>query len=233
MIAPKVEDEKFFYNLPQSLLKSSDSKKFYDALVRVYNNIFEQENDPKYGVLYRSHTLKIYKKIYNMIFVTDDISNNLVFDTNFDLKVHHLSISTLKLSVINSLPKELLVLYVYGSADFLNLANSVIPKGIVSMTFLGSAFPFNGKNLKSFTKLKILKSSSGVVQLPKFPKNIEYIDFPNATIGTFFPVSLNGFKLSDHPNLKYFNIKGNGIPRKDIPQEWKDAKKLKNIKIFY
>jgi hypothetical protein len=232
MIAPKVEDEKYFYNLPQSLLKSSDAKKFYGDLDRVYTNVFEKEKDSK-GTAYRDESLKVYKKKYNMILVVDDISKNLVFDTKFEVKVHNLAISTTNLSNIKSLPKELIVLYIQGSADFLNLANSVIPKGIVSMTFLWSAFPLNGRNLKSFTKLKVLKSSNGVVQLPKFPKNIEYIDFPDATIGTFFPVSLNGFKLSDHPNLKYFNVKGNGIPRKDIPQEWKDAKKLKNMKIFY
>jgi hypothetical protein len=125
------------------------------------------------------------------------------------------------------------VLYIQGSGDFINLATSVIPKGIVSMSFLWSAFPFNGRNLKSFRKLKVLKSSNGVVEFPKFPKNIEYIEFPNATIATFFPSSLNGFKLSDHPKLKYFSVKDCGIPKKDIPQEWKDAKKLKKIQIFY
>ena len=233
MIAPKVEDEKFFYNLPDSVLKYSAAGDFYSQLIEVYAKVFKKKNHPENGVLYIEEALSVYKKIYNTMFVTDHISKDLVFDKNFDVKVHELSLSTSNLSEIKSLPKELFVLYVQGSADFLNLANSVIPKGIVSMTFLWSAFPFNGRNLKSFTKLKVLKSSNGVVQLPKFPKNIEYIDFPNATIGTFFPVSLNGFKLSDHPNLKYFNIKGNGIPRKDIPQEWKDAKKLKNIKIFY
>jgi len=233
MIAPKVEDEKFFYNLPDSVLKYSAAGDFYSQLIEVYAKVFKKKNHPENGVLYIEEALSVYKKIYNMIFVVDHISKDLVFDKNFDVKVHHLAISTTKLSIIKSLPKELFVLYIQGSADFLNLANSVIPKGIVSMTFLWSAFPFNGRNLKSFTKLKVLKSSNGVVQLPKFPKNIEYIDFPDATIATFFPKSLNGFKLSDHPNLKYFNVKGNGIPRKDIPQEWKDAKKLKNIKIFY
>jgi hypothetical protein len=233
MITPKVEDEKYFYNLPDSVLKWSAAGKFNDDTIDVYDNIFEKKDHPEYGVLYREQILRLYKKKYNMILIVDDISKTLVFDTKFDVKVHELSLSTSNLSGIKSLPKELFVLYVQGSADFLNLTNSVIPKGIVSMTFLWSAFPFNGRNLKSFRKLKVLKSSRGVVQFPKFPKNIEYIDFPNATIETFFPKSLNGFKLSDHPKLKYFNVKGCGIPRKDIPQEWKDAKKLKNIKIFY
>jgi hypothetical protein len=213
MIAPKVEDEKFFYNLPDSVLKYSAAGDFYSQLIEVYAKVFKKKNHPENGVLYIEEALSVYKKIYNTMFVTDDISKTLVFDTKFDVKVHELSLSTSNLSEIKSLPKELFVLYIQGSADFLNLANSVIPKGIVSMTFLWSAFPFNGRNLKSFRKLKVLKSSSGVVQFPKFPKNIEYIDFPDATIATFFPKSLNGFKLSDHPNLKYFSVKGCGIPR--------------------
>lgn len=102
----------------------------------------------------------------------------------------------------------MLSLYVQSSGDFLKIPISVghcvIPRNIISMVFLWGAFTFNGVDLSSLKKLKNFRALGGdIVVLPKFPKNIEYIV------------------------LKDNRTKISGLSKKEVPEEWKEAKREK------
>jgi hypothetical protein len=136
------------------------------------------------------------------------------------------------LKEVKKLPKELVALYIQSSGDFLKIPVSVIPKNIISVVFLWSAFPFNGVDLSSLKKLKNFRATGGsIVVLPKFPKNIEYIVLKDTGLSVGFPKSLNGFKLSKYPKLKYLEI--SGLSKKEVPEEWRDAKRQKKLIIKY
>ena len=212
-------------------------------------NFFTQKNYPEYNkntidVYIKKHKKKgdgfiitahrKYKKKYNLFVEQDTISEHLTYKKKHKVPVHSLTLSTTDLETIRYLPKELVTLIIYGSAGFINFPVSVIPKKIVSMIFLHSAFPFNRRDLSKLKHLKVISTStSSMVTFPKLPKTIEYISFLNSGIGFNLPDSLNGFKLSDFPKLKYFDVSGSDINIKDIPKEWKDAKKAKKIFIKY
>ena len=200
----------------------------------VYNKDHKKKDGGKMGELYISTLHQKYKKKYNMFSELDTISDHVTFKKKHKVPVHSLSLVTTNLESIKYLPKELLMLFIEYGSEFINLPISIVPKKIVSMIFLHSAFPFNGQDLSKLKKLKVISSSTASMSIfPKLPKTMEYISFLNSGIGFNFPTSLNGFKLSDFPKLKYFDVSGNGIKTKDIPKEWKDAKKAKKIFIKY
>ena len=206
-----------------------DYPEYNKNTVTVYNKNYKKNGDGRISTLYQK-----YKKRYNMLSELDTISEHLVYKKKHKVPVHSLSLVTTNLNRIEYLPKDLMMLFIQFGAGFINFPVSVIPKKIVSMIFLHSAFPFNGQDLSKLKQLKVISTSTdSMVSFPKLPKTIEYISFLNSDIGFNFPASLNGFKLSDFPKLKYFDVSGSDIKIKDIPKEWKDAKKAKKIFIKY
>jgi hypothetical protein len=222
---------KDFYELPDELTNQKDTDYYNDNNKTFYSKVYKMSEDGS------SPDLATGKKTYYgnvIIYDTNDISKRYMFNKKYPKDVvSKLSISAYRLAEIKSLPKELKVLYIQGSGPLLKIS-AKIPKNIISIKGLWTAFPFNGYDLSKLKKLRVFNWSNGsIIEMPKFPKTIEYIHLKDSSLGFNFPKSLNNFKLSDFPNLKYFNLKGSGIKKKDIPQEWKDAKKSKNLKIYY
>jgi hypothetical protein len=210
------------------------TQKLYPEYNKNRVKVHEKKKGNGNGVLDFFTLHEKYKKKYNMFMEHDDVTEHTVFKKIYKLQVHSLTLSITNLELIKYLPKDLLTLIIYGSSEFINFPVSVVPKKIVSMIFLHSAFPFNGQDLSKLKNLKMLSSSTASMSIfPKLPKTMEYISFKNSGIGFNFPDSLNGFKLSAFPKLKYFDLSGNNIKKKDIPQEWKDAKRAKKIFIKF
>jgi hypothetical protein len=220
-----------FYNM--RLITQEDYPEYIENKLEVYTKI-HKENENDSGSIYISTLYEIYKKKYNMLVEQDDITEHMIFKKKYNFPVHRLILSTSNLERVQTLPNDLLAFSIYGSSEFINFPVSVIPKKIVSMIFLHCAFPFNGNDLSKLKNLKVLSSTNvSMVKFPKLPKTIEYISFINSGLAFNFPTSLNDFKISNFPNLKYFDLTNSGIKKKDIPQEWKDAKKAKKIFIKY
>jgi hypothetical protein len=226
-----LDQNKVFYNLPDVTQK--DVTKTSMNSEDVYNKTIKEEKYANGNIFTIYEAYIIYKKKYNYFYEQNDLTKHLVFNKKFKVPVHRLTMSIDHLESIKSLPKDLLSLYIEGSVtDSLNFPVSVIPKKIVSIFI--TSFPFNGVDLSKLKNLKAIGSTNEImVKFPKLPKSIEYISFKNSGLAFNFPDSLNRFKLSDFPKLKYFDLSGVGIKRKDIPQEWKDAKKSKKIYIKY
>jgi hypothetical protein len=231
----KFEENKGFYNMEYPFEDEEDLKYFHSNIKDVENVDHKKRYNKTLGYYeYIDHLWRKYKNKYNIYGDGDMITKNSVFDKKFKFKVYSLSIRHEHLLTIKSLPKELLVLYIQGSQDFINFNISIIPKSIVSMVFKWSAFPFNGSDLSHLKKLKyFFVHSKHLVTLPKFPKNIEYIYIRGSSLGFHLSNSLKNFKLKDYPNLKGLIVQDSGIPKSKIPQEWKDAKKQKKLFIKY
>lgn len=227
-----LKDNMGFYNM--TFIIQGIDPDFYKNTLDIHHKNFKEKIDPELGLIRIGELYQIYKKKYNIFVEGDSITKKLVFNKKFKVPVHSLSIVSSNLERVKSLPKDLLALYIQGSSSFINFPVSIIPKNIVSIIFKWSAFPFNGADLGKFKNLKVIGATDySMVKFPKLPKNMEYISFINSGLAFNFPSSLNGFKLSEYPKLKYFDLSGSGIKRKDIPQEWKDAKKSKKIYIKY
>lgn len=222
---------KDFYELPDELTTQKDTDYYNDNNKTFYTKIYKMSEDGT------SEDISTTKKMYHdniTVMDINDISKRYVFNKKYPKDVvSKLDIISFNLAEIKSLPKELKVLYTFGSGPLVKIT-AKIPKNIISIKGLATAFPFNGYDLSKLKKLRVFNWSNGsIIEMPKFPKTIEYIHLKNSSLGFNYPKSLNNFKLSYFPNLKYFNLKGSGIKKKDIPQEWKDAKKSKKLKIYY
>ena len=175
---------------------------------------------------------RLYLKKYTMYSDYYHRTRYSSFDKKYKFPVHELSIIYSNLEEVIRLPKELFSLCIQGSAPLFSFPVNIVPKNIVSISFKSCTFPWNGQNLRS---LKILKKihtdNESVVRLPKFPKNIEHIVIQNSGLSLNYPKSLNGFKISDYPKLKFLLI--TGLRKEQIPQEWKDAKKEKKLTVIY
>ena len=229
-----VTEHKVFYEAPVGLNRNwsgNDYQKYRDNLVKKYSKVFGLKED---GSSDKSISRYTYLNTLNKYFIVDNDENYKIFKRKFKLPVHALHLSIIGLNIIQKLPKELLVLDIGGSSRIINFDINVIPKGIVSMSFDSGAFPFNGKDLSKLKNLKVIVCDHyAVISMPKLPKDIEYISFMNSQLGNKTNPGLNGFKLSDYPKLKYFNVKYSGFKKADIPKEWIKAKADKKIKIYY
>jgi hypothetical protein len=230
----QVTDHKVFYEVPVGVnhrFTGRDHQIYQDNLVKKYGKVFGLKEDGSSDKAISRYT---YLSTLNMYYITDMQEDYRIFKRTFKLPVHSLHLSIRGLNIIQKLPKELLVLYIGGSSRIINFDINVIPKGIVSMTFDSGVFPFNGKDLSKLKNLKVITCDHyAVISMPKLPKDIEYISFMNSQLGDKSNPGLNGFKLSDYPNLKYFNVKYSGFKKSDIPKEWIKAKADKKIKIYY
>jgi hypothetical protein len=230
----QVTDHKVFYKVPVGLNKNHtgrDHQIYEDNLVKKYSKKVGEKPNYDYD---RSIIIWTYLNTLNKYFIVDGDENYKIFKRTFKLPVHALHLSISGLNIIQKLPKELLVLDIGGSSRIINFDINVIPKGIVSMTFDSGVFPFNGKDLSKLKNLKVIVCDHyAVISMPKLPKYIEYISFMNSQLGDKSNPGLNGFKLSDYPKLKYFNVKYSGFKKADIPKEWIKAKEDKKIKIYY
>jgi hypothetical protein len=226
--APEFSTNRYFYDVQPFTPK--EHRFFYNNVERVEEKVLVKPKKP-YGPEI-SIAKDLYLKKYIRFFEQDDISKPSIFNKTYKFPIHRLSIGNSYLKEVKKLPKELVALYIQSSGDFLKIPISVIPKNIISITMLWTAFPFNGVDLFSFKKLKHFRATGGsIVVLPKFPKNIEHIVLKDTGLSVGFPKSLNGFKLSKYPKLKYLEI--SGLSKKEVPEEWREAKRQKKLTIKY
>lgn len=223
--------------MPETL-KFEDNKEFYEVPGLKQPNYTREDKIKDFPS--GSENVALYKGKYNEYhYIKHDLYvkvKDFRWKRKFKKPLHKLVLNSDLLQDITYLPKELLVLYVQYSKPALMVNLSVIPKGITSMSFARTKrFPFDGVNISSLRKLKVLSAAhSAAIKLPsKLPKSIEYIDFENTEIGNGMGPGLKNFKLEDYPKLKYLNVKGSGIKKKDIPKALLDAKKQKKIKFYY
>jgi hypothetical protein len=218
------ETNRQFYLVPDP---TPEEVKFYGRnRKRIYEKILGKS--PVYNED-NEELLTTYKEKYNMISFSRD-NEDFTFNKTWKIPVHGLTVHSSKITRFTKIPKTVVSIWLQGGMVIV-LPVSVVPKGIVSIVFRWCSFPFNGKDLTSLKKLRVIETDNASMrEFPKFPKSIEYITFANSSLG-LNQKSVDNFKLSNYPKLKYFNVKGSGI--KKIPQEWKDAKKLKKLKIFY
>jgi hypothetical protein len=226
-----------FYSMERPLIKGERYEKYFyknasDMKITLYKKRKNKEFPGEFD--YFDTGFQLYKNKYNMYVETDDISKKLSFKKKYNVPVHSLTISnTDTLYEIKSLPKELLVFMLYGGMDFINFKVNIIPKNIISMRFLASAFPFNGADLSKLKKLKyFFVMSKHLVVLPKFPKSIEYVYIRGSNLSFHPSVAFKHFKLKDYPNLKGIVLKDTGLSKKDIPRDILVAKKSKKIKVY-
>lgn len=225
---PDFDTNKVFYNVPRSTKK--DYVTYSKNIINVYDKVHKSDKKDKYKSI--NTTKRSYKGVTDMLYI-DRITKNSVFDKQFTGEyVTKLMIESPELFEIKTLPKELKVLYIIGSTSILNFT-AQIPKDIISISALSCALPQQFYNLSKLKKLKVFSWEGYFDKFPKFPKNIEYIKIEGYLHLYSFSKILNGFKLKNFPKLKYFDVKRSGIRKEDIPQEWKDAKKSKKLKIYY
>ena len=223
------ESDRVFFNVPRlNGLIGKDHGAFNPHEKEIYLKWMPE--DGGYVALHK------YKGKFNMYTEARDGDQYPVpvWKKKFKHKLHKLDLQNGSLQEIRYLPKELLALHVHYGMNYLNVPLSVLPKGLVSLVFSHSHFPFNGRSLKSLKKLQVLEArNKSVLSIPKLPKSIKWLNFENSNLGGGFGPGLKNFKLKDHPNLKFLNVRGSGIKKKDIPQELLDAKKSKKIQFYY
>jgi hypothetical protein len=228
MLVPPFKNNEGFYDIPVQYPKPPHKIWNYYGL---YNDRLELIKDNIKMELFKGSmsavegfSIKLYDKkyyVYNMVSQTLD-----TFDFKFKTPCHRLTISYGKLFNIISLPKELLTLYLFGSSPLLKFPKK-LPKNLVSLTFVATAFPFNGRDLSYLTKLKVLRcGTSGFNTLPKLPKSIMYLECNRSSLTR---QSLLEFNIKDYPNLIYF-----GIPKEcgRLPDSLIQAKKSGKLKII-
>ena len=173
----------------------------------------------------------VYKKKFNVYYVSAGDQKNYIFDMKFGEPVHKLTFRSRSLKEIKSLPKGLMSVWFQGLKKGYKLNLKTVPKTIVSIFYRWADYTL-GDDLRSLKNLKVLGVPDNMVfSVPKLPKGIEYVDFSGCQIGLFDENGLDNFKLSSYPNLKYINFSKNYI--KKIPEEWKKAKKDKKLTIIY
>ena len=226
-------ENSYFYNMESPFTKRGriDEKTFYENAsikTRTYKKI--KINGTFYDDCVGS--LQAYKSKYIM-FTESEKSKKVIFDKKYDYPVHSISINIENLYKIKSLPKDLLVFMLQGGPDLIKFNVNTIPKNIVSMKFLASAFPFNGADLSKLKNLKYFSvDSKHLVVLPKFPKSIEYVYIRGSNLSFHPSAAFKNFKLKDYPNLKGIVLKDTGLSIKDIPKDILSAKKSKKIKVY-
>jgi hypothetical protein len=225
-----------FYSMESPLINEDLHEKYFyknasDMKITTYKKVKSKEFPGE--INYFDTGFQLYKNKYNMYSETNDISKKLIFNKKYKVPVHSLTINSQPLYEIKSLPKDLLVFWLQGGMDFINFKVNIIPKNIISMKFLWSAFPFNGADLSKLKKLKyFFVNSKHLVVLPKFPKSIEYVYIRGSNLSFHPSVAFKHFKLKDYPNLKGIVLKDTGLSKKDIPKDILVAKKSKKIKVY-
>lgn len=218
---PPFKNNEGFYDIPLSQDHKGD---YYDGLEnRKTERIYR--TDPTGREKKNSITYEIYDKKYNVYFVYSKTKK--VFDVKFKTTCHKLNIGySINLREIKSLPQELLSLTVQGSHKFLRFPLEILPKNLVSLTFIWSSFPFNTGDLSFLKKLKVLRCATrSLIILPKLPKSIMYIDCMGSSL---MKSSLEEIDLKKYPNLKWIGLPSHCKP---LPEHLKKAKKEGKIKI--
>lgn len=226
-----IHQDKVFFHLPGKRHPKDNSYKHENTV----DGITQKQTFDKKGDLIREYSLETYKKKYTILFLDLYKKKNVdltkkVF--NYNKPVHSLSLSVDNLDKISYLPPELLSLWMQGVGEHAGWGFDlkVIPKSLVSISYRWSPFNMNGWDISSLKNLKIFSADYNPTAyiLPKFPKDIEYINFKN---GMIRDSGLKFFNILDYPKLKYFNVSGNIISK--IPKEWLQLKKDKKLKIFF
>ncbi len=229
LLDPSVDG--YFYNLVymrniEKWKRGIDTKwhKYYFRNVEKKNR-FSKETHANPGVA-------IYKKKYKILYYDEEEKDKGIFNKKFKTPVTSLSIRGY--AKISSLPKGLKILHCHFTSPFFIIPVEVLPLSIESLCFTYARVPFSPDT--DLTHLKNLKvyicNGSKSFGIPKLPKSIEFISMPENMMGNGM-YDYKKFRLKDYPNLKYLDVSKSQIPKKDIPKEWKEAKKKKKLFILY